>query len=70
MDKEHVGKIEYIPNPGFPVEYFPFRGQKDYVSPVVAIKFNNLTRNVTFNIVNSMRNDQNCIGVLRLRRRI
>nr|XP_050845416.1 sodium/potassium-transporting ATPase subunit beta-2-like [Vespula vulgaris] len=45
IDKEHIGKIEYIPNPGFPIEYFPFRGQKDYVSPVVAIKFKNLTPN-------------------------
>ncbi|KAI4501862.1 hypothetical protein M0802_003197 [Mischocyttarus mexicanus] len=45
VDKEHIGKIEYIPNPGFPIEYFPFKGEKDYLSPIVALKFPNLTPN-------------------------
>ncbi|KAK2575883.1 hypothetical protein KPH14_007253 [Odynerus spinipes] len=45
VDKEHIGNIEYIPNPGFPIEYFPFVGQKDYLPPIVAIKFKNLTPN-------------------------
>ncbi|KAK1133550.1 hypothetical protein K0M31_011354 [Melipona bicolor] len=44
VDKEHIGKIEYIPLPGFPVQYFPFTGQPGYLSPIVALKFKNLTR--------------------------
>lgn len=43
VDKDHIGEIEYIPTPGFPVEYFPFTGQLDYMSPIVALKFNSLT---------------------------
>ncbi|CAK9834588.1 Sodium/potassium-transporting ATPase subunit beta-1 [Anthophora retusa] len=43
VDKEHIGEIEYIPSPGFPVEYFPFTGQPNYLSPIVALKFKNLT---------------------------
>ncbi|XP_043784138.1 uncharacterized protein LOC122710371 isoform X2 [Apis laboriosa] len=45
VDKDHIGEIEYIPTPGFPVEYFPFTGQLDYMSPIVALKFNSLTLN-------------------------
>lgn len=47
MDKDHIGEIEYIPTPGFPVEYFPFTGQLDYMSPIVALKFNSLTCKLT-----------------------
>ncbi|XP_076674471.1 sodium/potassium-transporting ATPase subunit beta-1-like isoform X2 [Andrena cerasifolii] len=43
VDKEHIGEVEYIPSPGFPVEYFPFTGQPDYLSPIVALRFKNLT---------------------------
>ncbi|XP_043510605.1 sodium/potassium-transporting ATPase subunit beta-like isoform X2 [Frieseomelitta varia] len=45
VDKEHIGKIEYIPLPGFPVQYFPFTGQPGYLSPIVALEFKNLTPN-------------------------
>ncbi|XP_076656467.1 sodium/potassium-transporting ATPase subunit beta-1-like [Halictus rubicundus] len=45
VDKEHIGDIEYIPSPGFPVEYFPFTGQPDYLSPIVALHFKSLTPN-------------------------
>ncbi|XP_076384778.1 sodium/potassium-transporting ATPase subunit beta-1-like [Megalopta genalis] len=43
VDKEHIGEIEYIPSPGFPIEYFPFTGQPDYLSPIVALHFKSLT---------------------------
>ncbi|XP_071635761.1 sodium/potassium-transporting ATPase subunit beta-1-like [Temnothorax longispinosus] len=43
VDKEHVGEIEYLPSPGFPVQYFPFVGQPDYLAPVVALRFKNVT---------------------------
>ncbi|RLU20858.1 hypothetical protein DMN91_007472 [Ooceraea biroi] len=42
-NKEHVGEIEYLPNPGFPVHYFPFAGQTDYLAPMVALRFKNVT---------------------------
>ncbi|CAD1473837.1 unnamed protein product, partial [Heterotrigona itama] len=45
VDKEHIGEIEYIPLPAFPVQYFPFTGQPGYLSPIVALKFKNLTPN-------------------------
>ncbi|KAM0727193.1 Sodium/potassium-transporting ATPase subunit beta-1 [Formica fusca] len=43
VDKEHVGKIDYLPGPGFPVQYFPFMGQPDYLAPMVALQFTNIT---------------------------
>ncbi|XP_014488527.1 PREDICTED: sodium/potassium-transporting ATPase subunit beta-1-like isoform X2 [Dinoponera quadriceps] len=43
VDKEHVGEIEYLPSAGFPVKYFPFVGQPDYLSPMVALRFKNIT---------------------------
>lgn len=43
VDKEHVGEIEYLPSPGFSVQYFPFVGQPDYLAPVVALHFKNIT---------------------------
>ncbi|KMQ90495.1 sodium potassium-transporting atpase subunit beta-1 [Lasius niger] len=43
VDKEHVGEIEYLPSPGFPVQYFPFLGQPDYLAPMVALRFKNIT---------------------------
>nr|XP_012235554.1 PREDICTED: sodium/potassium-transporting ATPase subunit beta-1-like isoform X2 [Linepithema humile] len=43
VDKEHIGEIEYLPSPGFPVRYFPFMGQPDYLSPIVALRFKNVT---------------------------
>lgn len=50
VDKEHVGEIEYIPSPGFPVKYFPFMGQPGYLSPIVALHFKNITRKPSRNI--------------------
>ncbi|XP_076302143.1 sodium/potassium-transporting ATPase subunit beta-1-like [Lasioglossum baleicum] len=46
VDKDHIGEIEYIPSPGFPIQFFPFTGQSGYLSPVVALEFKNLTPNI------------------------
>ncbi|KAL6264057.1 hypothetical protein P5V15_004136 [Pogonomyrmex californicus] len=43
VDKEHIGEVQYLPSPGFPVEYFPFVGQPDYLAPIVALHFKNIT---------------------------
>ncbi|XP_034936761.1 sodium/potassium-transporting ATPase subunit beta-1-like [Chelonus insularis] len=45
FDKQHVGLVEYFPERGFPVYYFPFMGQSEYLSPVVALLFKNITQN-------------------------
>nr|XP_031834331.1 sodium/potassium-transporting ATPase subunit beta-1-like [Nomia melanderi] len=45
VDKEHIGEIQYIPGPGFPIQYFPFTGHSNYLSPIVALHFKNLTPN-------------------------
>ncbi|XP_011064278.1 PREDICTED: sodium/potassium-transporting ATPase subunit beta-1-like [Acromyrmex echinatior] len=43
VDKEHIGEIEYLPSPGFSVQYFPFIGHPDYLTPIVALRFKNVT---------------------------
>ncbi|KAK0096974.1 hypothetical protein PV326_003739 [Microctonus aethiopoides] len=45
FDKDHIGIIEYLPEHGFPVHYFPFTGHDKYLSPIVALKFNNISSN-------------------------
>ncbi|XP_059481321.1 sodium/potassium-transporting ATPase subunit beta-2-like [Neocloeon triangulifer] len=38
-DKEHIGKIKYIPDQGFPGYYYPFLNTTGYLSPLVAVHF-------------------------------
>jgi len=39
-DKEWLGEIKYYPeSQGFPAKYFPFKNQKGYQSPLVAVQF-------------------------------
>jgi sodium/potassium-transporting ATPase subunit beta len=45
-DNEFIGTVEYIPHRGFPGHYFPFLGVKNYLSPLVAVHFKNITKNV------------------------
>ncbi|XP_057339367.1 sodium/potassium-transporting ATPase subunit beta-2-like isoform X2 [Microplitis mediator] len=45
FDNQHMGIIDYLPLAGLPVNYFPFTGHPNYLSPVVALIFNNLTAN-------------------------
>ncbi|XP_048511001.1 sodium/potassium-transporting ATPase subunit beta-2-like [Athalia rosae] len=45
MDKEHMGEILYLPSPRFPVEYFPYYGDKHHMPPLVALKFKNVAVN-------------------------
>lgn len=41
-DQEKLGPIEYYPKEGgFPDTYFPFNNEKDYQSPLLAVKFLN-----------------------------
>jgi len=45
-DKEvlPLTNIKYYPGRGFPKKYFPFKGQKNYHSPLVAVQFEPKTR--------------------------
>lgn len=43
-DIENIGTINYYPNRGFRHEYFPFLNQPGYLSPVVAVHFQNPKR--------------------------
>lgn len=38
-DIEHIGPIRYIPQKGFPSQYFPYKNQEGYLSPLVAVHF-------------------------------
>jgi sodium/potassium-transporting ATPase subunit beta len=42
-DTEFMGTIEYIPYQGFPGYYFPFLGRKNYLSPLIAVHFKNIS---------------------------
>lgn len=42
-DKEFIGAVEYIPFQGFPGYFYPFLGVENYVSPLVAVHFKNIT---------------------------
>jgi hypothetical protein len=47
-DKEFIGTVEYIPYQGFPGYYYPFLGVKNYLSPLIAIHFKNITSEYYF----------------------
>ncbi|PRD23643.1 UNVERIFIED_CONTAM: nrv2 [Trichonephila clavipes] len=39
VDQENMGRIQYTPDRGFPTKFFPYRGQPEYMSPLVGIRF-------------------------------
>lgn len=43
-DVEHIGPIRYIPEKGFQSQYFPYTNQDGYLSPLIAVHFENPTR--------------------------
>uniref|UniRef100_A0A0B6YSK9 Sodium/potassium-transporting ATPase subunit beta n=1 Tax=Arion vulgaris TaxID=1028688 RepID=A0A0B6YSK9_9EUPU len=44
-DDDNLGlaSVEYFPQQGFPLAYYPYLKQKDYRSPLVFVKFNNVS---------------------------
>jgi sodium/potassium-transporting ATPase subunit beta len=56
FDKDNTGKIDYysqFPSKeigGVPVTYFPYKNQKDYLSPLVFVHFKEITKNALVNI--------------------
>jgi len=45
-DRDHMGPLEYSPQAGFPMLYFPFKKQEGYLSPLVFVQFTNATKNL------------------------
>ncbi|XP_026471690.1 sodium/potassium-transporting ATPase subunit beta-1-like [Ctenocephalides felis] len=39
VDRENLGPVEMYPSMGFAGYYYPFRNQRDYLSPLVAVQF-------------------------------
>ncbi|XP_045761568.1 sodium/potassium-transporting ATPase subunit beta-2-like [Maniola jurtina] len=51
VDVEFLGPIMYIPRRGFPAYYFPYTNQEGYLSPLVAVLFENPKKGLIINIV-------------------
>ncbi|BES88650.1 unnamed protein product [Nesidiocoris tenuis] len=49
-DVENIGSIQYIPRRGFPGFYFPYKNQKGYLQPIIAIWFERPANGVLINI--------------------
>ncbi|XP_063708821.1 sodium/potassium-transporting ATPase subunit beta-2-like [Culicoides brevitarsis] len=49
-DKEYIGPVKYFPFQGFPGYFFPYSGQDDYLSPLVAVQFERPARHILINI--------------------
>lgn len=49
-DVENIGAINYFPGRGFPGYFFPFENFKGYLSPLVAVLFENPATGVLINI--------------------
>jgi sodium/potassium-transporting ATPase subunit beta len=47
-DEENIGlsDIKYYPQQGFPLAYYPYKKQEDYLSPLVFVQFNSVTKNL------------------------
>ena len=39
-DEDNIGSIDYYPKPGVDLAFFPFRGEKNYLSPLIFVKVN------------------------------
>jgi len=50
-DQDNVGDIEYYPKDGVDLSFYPFVGQKGYLSPLVFVKLMNPTSGVLLQIV-------------------
>ncbi|XP_052756766.1 sodium/potassium-transporting ATPase subunit beta-2-like [Galleria mellonella] len=49
-DKENIGPIKYLPNPGFPGYFYPYQNAEGYLSPLVAIHLMKPMTGIVINI--------------------
>lgn len=40
-DRDNIGRLTLHPKPGFPGYFYPYRNKPDYLSPLIAIHFEN-----------------------------
>jgi len=45
-DKDNIGEVEYYPQQGFPLSYYPYKKQDNYLAPLVMVKFKNPTKGI------------------------
>jgi sodium/potassium-transporting ATPase subunit beta len=56
FDKDNIGKIKYFslfPNNeigGLPAKYYPYRNQENYLSPLIFVQFESLTKNALIGV--------------------
>lgn len=43
MDRENIGKMVFYPSQGFPGHFYPYKNYEGYVSPLIAVQFQNPT---------------------------
>jgi len=60
-DKDNIGHLDYYPKAGVDLWHFPYVGQKNYLSPLVFVKFRNVTRNVLVQVVCRPTNAENIV---------
>ena len=46
-DRENIGEVDFYPHRGFPGFYYPFEKVDNYLSPLIALHFKNLTSEYT-----------------------
>jgi len=49
-DVENIGPIQYIPGPGFPGYFYPYKNSEGYLSPVMAVHFQRPRTGILINI--------------------
>ncbi|XP_046994425.1 sodium/potassium-transporting ATPase subunit beta-2-like [Schistocerca americana] len=49
-DARNMGSLSYVPARGFPGYFYPYRNQRGYLSPLVAVRFNRPKRGVTIKV--------------------
>lgn len=50
VDQENMGEVIYTPTDGFPLYYYPYHGQENYLSPLVFIMFKGIQKSVAVTI--------------------
>lgn len=49
VDVENIGPVKYFPRRGFPGYFFPFKNQKGYMQPIIAVRFMRPTGDYSLN---------------------
>ncbi|XP_014777785.1 sodium/potassium-transporting ATPase subunit beta [Octopus bimaculoides] len=54
VDQDNMGEVIYKPMAGFPLYYFPYHGQENYLSPLVFIMFKGIKRSMAVTVTCSV----------------